>query len=299
MVTTRTTIPTQDGIYSLPEELYRSDLESLSYSTAKVLLKSPKKYHYNLTHRDEKPKRIYDVGHLAHKLILKEGAQIVVLDPEVHGLLKDGITVADSPRSTKMWKEADADARANGCVPVHIDDYKAAEAMAKEVHDHPLAGPLFTKGLAEKAFYKRDTETGIMLKGKVDWITQDGDTLKIVEVKTTNDAHPREFEIRGGKLYYPLQGAFYKHLVQAVGNHKRVEFVTVVVETEAPHLVSVLKWDTEAMMQGEIWMRQALGILAECRRTDFWPEWSDVDRNVIQSISIPVWMSTMENEMVV
>lgn len=294
----RTSPPTQDGIYSLPEDLYLSDRESLSYSSAKVLLKSPKKYHYNLTHKDEKPKRIYDVGHLAHKLILKEGAQIVVLDPEVHGLKADGM-VADSPRSTKMWKEADAEARANGCVPVHIDDYNAAEAMAAEVHAHPLAGPLFVNGQAEKAFYKRDPQTGIMMKGKVDWLTNQGTTLKVVEVKTTTDAHPREFEIRGGKLYYPLQGAWYRHLVQEVGHHKNVEFWTVVVEVEPPHLVSVVEWDTEAMMQGDIWMRQALGILAECRRTDVWPEWYDVDRTVIQPISLPVWLSTMEKELVV
>lgn len=266
-------IPTDDGLHpDVPEEFYHSDRGSLSVSSAKLLLppSCPAKFRWALDNAP-KPKRAWDFGHVAHHIVLGKGAAFEVLDPAVHGLKKDG-TVADSPRATATWKAAEAQARADGLVPIHVDEYRTAEAMAAEVLKHPEAGPLFAEGIAEQSLYVTDTATGVRLRGRTDWLRSDGE---IDDYKTSTTANPAELKRKFWTLGYFMQAAWYRDLVIALGIAEAPRFRFVVQEKEPPYVVTVVEYDDESVAEGRRLNRQAIETYLRCRDTETWPGYSD------------------------
>ncbi len=279
--TTEAGVPTRDGIYGwIPEDLYHSDRASLSVSGAKLLLppSCPAKFRYQMDN-PRKPKREFDFGHLAHRLILGKGAEIAVLDPKVHGLKKDG-TVADSPRACAGWKAAEAEARGRGQTPVHIEDYRRAEAMAEKVLTHPECGPWFNAGEAEQSGYAADSVTGTRLRGRADWITGE----LIVDVKTSITANPAELERKFWQFGYFMQDAWYRDLFGAATGAS-FDFRFVVVEKQPPHIVTVIEYDAEAIAEGRRQNRRAIDLYHRCHETGHWPDYADD----VVSLSLPYW----------
>lgn len=263
--------PVEDGLFDIDEQVYHADRGSLSVSGAKLLLppSCPAKFKYRMENQPA-PKREYDFGHLAHGLVLGKGAEMVVLDPEVHGLKKDG-TVADSPRATATWKAAEAEARERGATPVHISEYRAAEAMAAMVLQDPDAGPLFQRGHAERSMYATDPDTGVRLRGRADWLTMDDERFTCVDYKTSITANPAELIRKFWTYGYFMQAAFYLDLIVALGFSDDPVFRFVVQEKEAPYLVTVVEYDDEALAEGRRLNRQAIDLYAYCKDTDTWP----------------------------
>ncbi len=174
----------EPGIYpGIPDEEYHGDRGSLSSSGARLLL--PPSVPALFRHAMDTPRpptRVFDFGHIAHRLLLGEGARFEVLHPEVVGLLKDG-SVAASPRATAGWKQAEKDAREAGRVPVHADDHAKAEAMVSAVRRHETAGPLFAGGRAEVSLFAEDPETGVRLRARPDWWTEVDGRATFVDFK--------------------------------------------------------------------------------------------------------------------
>ena len=139
----------------------------------------------------------------------------MVLEPAVHGLKKDG-TVADSPTATTAWKAADAEARALGKIPIHVDDFTKAQAMADSVRNHPEAGELFRRGHAEKSMYWTEPQSGVRLRGRADWLTLVGDRLTCVDLKTAASV----YRLTGARAFwkngYYLQNAWYVRLLTEI-----------------------------------------------------------------------------------
>lgn len=284
------TIPTQDGIYGWVEEgEYHQDRGSLSYSRAKLLLppSCPEKFHWAMNN-PPKIKREWDFGHLAHKLVLGKGAEFTVLDPQIHGLKKDG-TVAESPRATAGWKQAEADARARDVIPVHIDDFEKAKAMADRVLSDPDVGPVFDPrhGVAEQSVYGTDESTGVRLRCRPDWLwlkAKNG-RVKCLDYKTAYTANPTELQRTFWRLGYYLQAAWYTHVLQISGVAADAEFQFIVQEKDPPYIVQVIDYDAEAMAEGARAMREAIEIYTKCRDTNTWPAYADGP----VTLSLPYW----------
>lgn len=282
------TVPADDGAYpGVDEASYHSDPTSLSVSGAKLLLppSCPAKFRWRMDN-PQPPKRVFDFGHLAHRLILGEGAKFAVLDPAVHGLKKDG-TIADSPRATAGWKAAETEARANGLIPVSVEDWQTAQAMADKVAAHPVAGPLFTEGQAELSLYHRDPETGIRLRGRLDLLRTDGE---IVDYKTSTTSDPAQLERLFHKYGYHMQAAWYMDLAVALGLSDRGRFLFVAQEKEPPYLVTVAEYDDEALAEGRRLNREAINLYAELVKSGQWPGYSDDTA----TIGLPVWALEQE-----
>lgn len=273
-------IPTENGIYGfVDEQAYHADRGSLSVSGAKLLLppSCPAKFKQRM---DNPPpiKREWDFGHVAHRLLLGKGADIAVLDPQVHGLKKDG-TVADSPRATATWKDADAAARGRGQVPVHIADFNKAREMADKVLAHPRIGGWFDpdKGAAEQSVYATDPLSSVRLRMRADWLwmgAPDG-RMWCLDYKTAVTANPDELIRTFWKLGYYMQAAWYEWVLRLAKIAADPAFVFVVQEKEPPFLVSVVEYDAEAMAEGARRNRDAIDLYARCRDAGEWPGYSD------------------------
>lgn len=276
-------IPEQDGAYDdVSESEYHSDRGSLSVSGAKLLLppSCPAKFRY-LQDNPPPPKAVFDFGTLAHALILGKGPELAILDPQVHGLKADG-TVADVPAMTGMWKKAAAAARAEGKLPVSTDDYNAACAMRDAVRAHPVAGELFTDGRAEVSLYHTDDETGVRLRGRVDWLRNDGN---VIDLKTTKNANPPDLARDSWKYGYQMQTSWYRSLVMNLDINPNPSFTFVFVDKTPPHPVVVARWDEQAIAEGEWLNRDAINLYAKCVADNEWPGYSEE----IVTISPPEW----------
>ena len=266
-------IVTGPGIYrDLDEAVYHADTalvphlgRSLSVSGAKLILDCPAKFAYR---RDtgEQVKAVFDFGHVAHMLILGVGR---------------GVWVVDATDWRKQWTKDAADtARAAGLVPLLRKDFLIATRMRNAVRRHPIASRILSQGTAEVSFYWEDQLTGVTLRGRVDWLRDNA----IVDVKTTIDASPRGFAKQAANFGYHLQAPMYQDGIEALTG-KRLPFVFIAVEKEAPHLVGVYTLDGEALSVGAEKNRAAIDVYASCESSGVWPAWSDD----VEELSLPRW----------
>lgn len=273
-----------DGVHGdVPDTEYHADRSALSCSGARMLLppSTPAIFRWHMDH-PRKPKREWDFGHMAHRVLLGAGAELCVLEPAIHGLTKGG-TIAKSPRATDTWKEAEAAARAEGRVPVHVDDYQIAQVMADKVREHPTAGPLFASGSAEVSLVGTDPETGVRLKARPDWITSEG---TIVDYKTAVSSEVDAFSRKAADFGYHIQEAWYRHVAQLLKLHHNPRFLFVVQEKEAPYEVSVFEYqDPIDKAESKRQMREAISTYQRCSAEDNWPGRSPE----VTPIFLPQW----------
>lgn len=263
-------------VHDLPEIEYHAGTE-LSSTGAKRILRSPAHYRWEQEHRIEKA--AYDMGHVVHGLVLGTGLVVVQID-------------AVDWRS-KVAQQQRADAYAAGHVPMLTKDFERAQRMADAVREHPTAGPLFTGGSAEVSLFWTDEATGVECRGRIDYL-RDG---AAVDLKTTTDADPSAFGRTAAKFSYDLQTQWYAEGYHAItGQH--VESLHVLVETSAPHGVSVVQLDDEALHIGALKAAQARETYRQCVETGQWPGYP----TNVHLVGLPAWAvyeMDDDNEMVI
>lgn len=265
-----TDLITEPGIYDVAEDTYHAARNlapelghSLSSTGAKTILRSPALFDYQRRHPVQKD--VFDVGSVAHALILRSGT----------------FTVIDCyDWKLKANQTAKAAARARGEVVVHRGDLLAASKMARAVRRHALASAILSQGQPEQSLYWTDEATGVTCRGRTDWLRDNA----IVDVKTTNDASPTGFAKACANFGYDQQADWYSTGVEAITG-RRLPFLFIAVEKEPPHLVAVYQLDDDALDRGARRNRQALELFAECESAGEWPGYS----TDIEVLSLPRW----------
>jgi len=262
---------TEPGIVTdLDERTYHADRGSLSHSGSKNLHDSPARFRWLLDNRVEKDS--FDVGTLAHKLILRS--------------TDNRIRVADAyDWRAKKWQDWKREQHAAGLVPVHRGDLRAASKMAAAVRRHTLASAILNRpGQTEISVYGDDPVTGTQLRARYDRMTVDD---LIVDVKTSALWGPDGFARQAFRYGYHTKAAWYADLAVLAGLVKRPpRVVFVVVETAAPHFVHVHEFDDEALSIARIRNRAAIDLYAACVDTDTWPAYPEV----INLTPPPAWL---------
>lgn len=171
-------------------------------------------------------KRVYDVGTLAHALIL-EGSldHLVALVP------------FDSYRSNAA-KAAKIEAYDNGLIPVNESEEKdmlgAVYAMRDMVQEHPLASELVDGHKPEVSlFWEQD---GVGMKARVDALHQSRGVA--VDLKTVRSARPNEFRKQISDLGYYIQARHYLNGLKTVTGFE-MDWYFIAVQSTAPYTVSV------------------------------------------------------------
>ena len=253
----------------ISDTAYHADTTSLSSTGARKLLACPARFKWERDNPPE-PKRAFDLGKVAHKLVLGEGSDIAVVD--------------EGNWLTKRAKEQRDDAYARGAVPILRTEYEAAMAMRDAVMAHPVAGKLFSHGSPELSGYWRDEPTDVLLRFRPDWMTGLDNRVTCVDLKTTVSADPNEFVRSVAKFGYHAQNAWYQAGLVANGIDD-ARFLFVCVEKSAPYPVSVIELDQVAVIEGALLNRKAIDLFDQCVRTDTWPAYGDG----IHTIGLPAW----------
>lgn len=258
-------LPTHGLHDNIPEQAYHQDPDSLSSTGAKTLLyEGPSVYQWRREHPVHKD--VFDFGSVSHALILGAG-DYRVLD-------------FDSWRS-KAAQEARDQARADGATPILAKDHETAQAVADAVHRNPQAARLLAEGRPEVSGWATDPETGVVMRGRFDWLRTDA----IVDVKTSGKpVHPTEFQWTARNHHYWFQAAWYQRL-HHLCTGERVPFLWVAVTTTAPHDCYVLEADQAVIddMQEEV--DRALRLYADCTGMGAWPSLWPADQ--IHTITDP------------
>jgi hypothetical protein len=270
---------TAPGVFDIPDAAYHADPVpggSLSSSGARKLLppSCPALFRYE---RDNPPapRREFDFGHAAHKLVLGEGPELVVVD-------------ADDWRAKAAKEQRDA-AHDDGLVPLLRHEHQQVVAMADALRRHPMAAALFLPGSGnpEQSLAWIDQPTGIWRRARLDWLPNTGTSRLIVpDYKTCKSAAPDHLQRDIHNYGYHQQAAWYLDGIHALGLADDAAFVFVCQEKTPPYLVTVAQPDSVALRIGRHLNRQAIDIYRDCVATGHWPSYSDD----VALISLPGWV---------
>ena len=238
------------GIHSqVTSEDYHSDPALGSTSLKTLATRTPAHWKWEQEHPVQKD--AYDIGTLAHSLIL-EG------DDSKHEV----IDVPDK-RGNKWTIPADK-ARNEGRIPLLPKEWADIVGMRDSVMAHPDAKRLFTGHRAEESVFWE--EDGLPLKCRPDaWLPN-----TLTDLKTGRSADPNEFGKVAAELGYHQSAAHYKDGVRTLTGED-LPFRFVLVEKTAPYFVSVVELDWEAIDLGRGLNERAKRIYRECSEADHWP----------------------------
>jgi hypothetical protein len=182
----------------------------------------------------------------------------------------------------KDWLDAHQDK------PVLTADRAAYVKSATEyVRSHPKCAELINGGHAEVSCFAYDEETGLLLKGRMDYVIPGEQFFTVPDLKTTADASTEEFRGTISKRRYHVQAAIYRRILRALGAPD-VRFYFIALQTRALPKVNVRELNPRAMDLGDTVLDDDLMTLKACRESHRWPEWRDESpTGAVQHIDLP------------
>lgn len=263
---------TGPGVYEMPFEQYLMRPELSSTDLVQLVDDCPAMFQWNKANPTP-PKKEFDFGSVAHKLILGEGKQVKVL--EFDNFL------------TKAAKEAKQEAYDEGQIPILEKDYAHAKAMAWQVRHHPKAARLLTDGAPEQSAFWLDPRTKVGMRCRFDWLRNRRESrLKLVDYKTTSkglDMPSLERAIFEHRYHQRL--AHYRDGAIVLGLGDETTVINVIFQmTKPPYLVRVVQFTPEMIKLGRAQNRIAIDIYRECTETGEWPAYPTVD-----NVELPSW----------
>lgn len=264
-------MPYTPGIYEgISNADYHADPALGSTSLKTLALRTPAHWKWESEHRMHKD--VYDIGTVAHSLILEQD--------------ETGVEVIDvEDKRGNKWTIPASEARDAGKIPITAAEWADIRGMRDSVMAHPLAMSAFTGHRAEvSVFWEED---GQMFKCRPDaW--KPG---LIVDLKTARDADPNQFGKTAYDFGYFMSAPHYIDGLKAATG-KDVKFAFVNVEKTAPYLVSVTELSDADMDRGRYQIERAKRIYAECTKTGNWPGYPQ-----FTTVELPRWKQYDLDEM--
>lgn len=263
--------------------LYRGEydyptLDGTSITLLKEMLKSPKHYRYR-----QKFSRFASPS-------MSKGTttHIAVLEPE--RFLKE-YAIWDSKdeegktkqRRGKVWEAFQE--QHSGKTIVKSDEYDEAIAIRDAVRKDTVAMKYLAMGDPEVALSWNDEHTGMLCRGRADWLATVDHELCIVDLKTTRDASPLWFSRDCAKYSYHLQLAYYADAIERATG-KAPKTVVVAVESMAPYDVVTYLVPEDVLDIGREAYRTLLERLKWCQERNEWPGQGEM---MERYLTLPSW----------
>lgn len=202
----------------------------------------------------------FDIGSIAHDLLLNQDAE------------KRLVLVHKDDWRTKEAKEARAEARLAGNIPLLARHWDAVQAMVeaalKQLAAHDAVPPLFKDGMAEQTLVW--TEGDVVCRARLDFL-HDGPSA-VDDYKTTSQsANPERWSRSLFGNGYDLQAAFYLRGLEAVTGATDVPFRFFVQETYPPYAGSVVSLGEDVLTLAREKVEYAINLWRKCVAENNWP----------------------------
>ena len=242
----------------MPNEDYHS-YEGISKSGLDKIARSPA---YFKGVKQKEPTRAMAIGTAIHAAILEPER----FDTEYC------ITEAKL-RTAKEYK--DAKAIHGGELTLTATEGDKVLGMRQAVQNNQEAmAALNAEGKAELSAFCKDPETGITIRARFDWITND---RVVVDVKKTQDVRIPKFIKSVADYRYHVQDAMYSFIYKQITGDDLAAFYFLAVEEEAPHSNRMFELDALAKEMGMFYFRRYLRTYADCLDSGKWPQPNDGD----------------------
>lgn len=222
-----------------------------------------------------KRRRLYEQQYVLGMLPEEPPTDAMLKGTVAHGVLLEGKSIdemvceiprevlnADGHKKGAAWK---AFAAANaGKDLLKAEEIDKATAAVKAVLDHPILGKwMSVESKREWSCYWQDDETGLELRCRPDWIIERPDAVYVFDFKFVNDSVPQEFR-RSIERGLWLQDRMYS---DGLFQHfrKPLIFQFAVIDSDAPHTVSIQAIDDDAKTLGDSAYHRTLRQLRLCR----------------------------------
>lgn len=261
----------------MTEKEYREH-PAISRSELFKISESPEKFKYYQEHPEEPtPSLIF--GQLFHAMALQ---------PET---VNDLFAFAPNvDRRTKAGKEAfsEFEAQAEGKTIVTVDMVEQATAMCEALNKNEFVKKLL-KGEKEKPFFWVDEMTGEECKCRTDCLSDVGENLIVVDLKTADSAETESFMRSAIKYGYDFQSAMYNEGVKA-NTGREPMFVFIVIEKKPPYAINILQADKLLIRRGYDLFRELIGTYHDCKQTNNWYGYLG-KFNQINNLALPAYLA--------
>ena len=261
----------------MTEAEYRNH-PAISRSELFKISESPEKFKYYREHPEE-PTPALTFGQFFHAM---------VLTPEA--VWEQFAIMPNVDRRTKMGKEAFAEFEASvgGKTIVSVDMVEQAMAMCEALIRNEFVKKLLN-GEKEKPFFWVDEMTGEECKCRVDCLTEVGENLIVVDLKSTDNAETEAFMRSAIKYGYDLQSAMYSEGVKANMGREPL-FVFIAIEKKPPYSINIMQADKLLIRRGNDIFRELIGIYHDCKQTGNW--YGYLGRyNQINNLALPAYLA--------
>lgn len=277
--------PNTEGVfYDLPETVYRA-APGISYSELKQFDEEATPAHF-VDARKKKRTVTPDMefGTILHTAVLQPEllSEAYVIEPATYPAKGKGDAVETKPWTyqanyCKEWRD-----KQNG-KPI-LDEEKAATIapIVAAVMNQPQFRDILINGKKEVSFFKRDFESGLMLKCRVDVIAVDGNNFTwLGDLKKVQRGEARQdrFAVTMIDRYYDVQAASYMDIAGASN------FVFCAIEDSSPYECQTHLVTNEMRGVGYKRWRDILSKYAACVTQAQWPGYS----RKLNPIYPPAW----------
>ena len=251
---------------------------AISRSELFKIKESPEKFKYYQEH-PEAPTPSLIFGQLLHSMVLQ---------PETTPELFAAAPQID--RRTKEGKAACAifEEEAGDKTIVSADMVAQAAEMCAALDANEFVRKLL-KGKKEVEFFWNDELTGEECKCRIDCLTEVGDSLVIVDLKSTDNAETEAFMRSAIKYGYDFQSAMYSKGVE-INTGKKPIFVFIAIEKNPPYSINILQADELFIRRGYDIFRELIGVYHDCKTTGNWYGYLG-KFNAINSLSLPAYLA--------
>ena len=262
-------------VKDMPNEEYHS-YEGVSKSGLDKIARSPAHYKYS---KYKPATRAMEIGTAIHAAIL---------EPERFD--QEYVITEAKARTEKSYKDAKKEHGSE--LTLTAAEGEKVLNMRESVEGNLSAMKhLRSSGAAELSAICKDPETGVIIRARFDWITDDG---VVVDVKKTQDVRPEKFAKSVNDYRYHVQQAMYSFVYKQITGEDLQAFYFLAVEEEAPHSNEMYLLDDLALEMGNYYFRRDLRTYADCVSSGKWPH-PDAGEGIIE---LPNWaISSYENDL--
>lgn len=311
----------------LPREAY-DNLQGWNASLLKLALRKTPAHAYAAYFDPNRPERestdAFDIGNLLHALLLEpEGVEALFLrEPDdlprrpTEKQLTDGADSKPGTKARSAWEDAHARERQWLQFLASVGDrtvlkgkgYDLALAMEAAVEKHPGIRPYFRPEPAQVGLFRQlneltltyiDPVSGHRLKARIDALRVMADEVKILDLKTTQDASSKAFGTSAAKFDYLLSAAFYLDAVSACITSIAelieidaewlaslpITFEMVAIEKCEPPMIARYGVSSDLADLGREQYRQGLDLVVNASELDYWPGYPVS----VEPLEIPAW----------
>jgi len=254
----------QNKMKKMSDEDYFA-VDALSNSDFRLLKESVLHYENKELFKLERPS--LTLGSAVHKLVLES-------DNFNDDFIIEEFDGCELNKNTKAYKEAKAKwlECAKDREVLSVQEFEQVTTMARNVK--AIAGGLLQNGVAENAFFSEFD--GVNVKCKADYYREDLGV--VIDLKTTKSI--KDFKKSILEYGYATQSALYTDIISSLG-YKADRFIFILVETQAPYMVSVQEMSYESIEEGR-------AMYSELMQT-----WRDYKKdgvvNVVKTTGLPEW----------